>query len=103
MAYGYVVKFRAEYGQRDSLVALLLQAADVLRENTDCVQYLVSTMNDDVDAVVVTEVWTDQQAHLQGLQDPTAALLVMQARELIAGVEARYELDVQGGWLRVGE
>ena len=66
-------------------------------------QYLVSTMDDDEDAVVVTEVWTDAEAHLQGLQDPMAALMITQARPLIAGVEARYELDVRGGWLRVGD
>lgn len=67
MRYGLHSKLTAKPGERDKLVATLLQAATHLKENPDCIQYLIGT-TDEPDTVWVSEVWITKEAHDASLQ-----------------------------------
>ena len=94
--FGLIGKFSAQLGQRDALVRHLLQAAELLQRNPDCLHYVVSTA-DDPDAVWVSELWTDRDAHAASLEPEDIRSLIQEARPLIAGISDRTELSVQGG------
>jgi quinol monooxygenase YgiN len=95
--FGLVGSFTAQPGQRDALVALLLEAASVLETFPDCDLWFVSTAPDDPDAVWVTEVWRDQAAHAASLADPRVQEIIARGRPLIAGFGARITLQPVGG------
>jgi quinol monooxygenase YgiN len=96
MSYEVIAKFTARSGRRDELVQHLIRAADLLGADPDCLHYLVST-SEEADAVWVTEVWTDRDAHAASLEREDVRALVGHARPLIAGMSDRHELEVQGG------
>lgn len=96
MTYGLTGKFEALPGRGEELVEYLLQAADLLKANADCLLYLVST-TEESDAVWVSEAWTDAAAHARSLEPEDIRSLIQQARPLIAGMSDRTELDVRGG------
>ena len=54
-AFALCTTFAAKAGERDALVAILLEAAEGLRSNQDCHIYLVATPDDEPYAVVVFE------------------------------------------------
>jgi len=94
--YGLQVKFVAHPGKRDELVAILLQAAELLRSNKECIYYLVST-TDSPDDVLITETWTTRTAHIASLEPDAIRAVVRQAVPLIASPPSKIELDVVGG------
>ena len=96
MTFGLIGKFTAHAGQRDVLVRVLLEAAVLLQRNPDCLHYVVST-SDEPDAVWVSEVWTDREAHAASLAPEDVRSLIEEARPLIAGISDRTELSIQGG------
>ena len=96
MTYGLFGKFSAQPGRRDDLVKYLLQAAELLERNPDCIHYIVST-SDETDAVWVSEVWTSEAAHDASLEPEDIRSLVQQARPLIAGMSDQTSLTVRGG------
>ncbi|HEV2776342.1 MAG TPA: putative quinol monooxygenase [Solirubrobacteraceae bacterium] len=95
--FGLVGSFTAQPGQGDALAKLLVQAADALDTNADCLLYVVSRSLDDVDAVWVTEAWTSSDAHQASLEDQRVRELITEARPLIAGLGERFELSPLGG------
>ena len=96
MTYGLFGKFSTEPGRREDLVQYLLRAADLLERNPGCIQYAVST-SEEPDAVWVSEMWTDEEAHDKSLESEDIRALIQEARPLIAGLSDRTELDVRGG------
>ena len=96
MKYGRFGRFTAQPGRRDDLVAILLQAAELLQANKDCIHYLIST-TEEADAVWVTETWTDKEAHDASLQPDDVRALIVQAMPLIASMSDQTELQVLGG------
>ncbi|MBA2530945.1 MAG: antibiotic biosynthesis monooxygenase [Nocardioidaceae bacterium] len=96
MTYGVFGKFSAQSGKRTDLVRYLLQAAELLERNPDCIYYIVST-SDEPAAVWVSEVWTDQAAHDASLEPEDIRALIQEARPLIAGIAGQTQLTVQGG------
>ena len=59
--YGVYTKFVAQAGQRDALVALLLEAARGMEGSAgaECEVYIVNTSPDEAEAIWVTEVWSE--------------------------------------------
>lgn len=96
MTYGLVGKFSAQPGKRDELVGYLLQAAKLLERNPRCLHYIVST-SDEPQAVWVSEVWTDKDAHDGSLEPADIQALIQRARPLIAGTADQTQLTVHGG------
>ncbi len=75
-------------GQRDLLVAHMLEAARLMQDAPGCELYLVSTADTDDDdaAVWITEVWRTEADHDASLSLPGVPELIGRARPLIAGM-----------------
>lgn len=95
--YGFIGKFHAQPGKRDELLAILLDAAEALRENKDCLLYLLNTSDMEPDAIWSNEIWTSKAAHDASLEPDDVKVLIRQALPLIAGAPERTELAVKGG------
>ncbi len=95
--YALCGSFRATPGEADGLAALLLEAAEALREAEGCLLWLVNRAADDPDAVWVMEVWSDEAAHGASLGLPSVRAIIDRARPLIAGPGERFELQPVGG------
>ncbi|RCW49553.1 putative quinol monooxygenase [Paenibacillus prosopidis] len=80
-------KLIAQPGKREELAQMLLQAAEGLQSNPNCELYIVNVSEEDPDAIWVTELWRDADAHAASLKDEQTIALIQQARPLIAGVE----------------
>lgn len=95
--YGMHGKMLAQPGQRDALVALMLEAAREVEEAPGCDIYLIATAPDDADALWITEVWRDKEAHDASLTLPGVQAIIARARPLIAGFGERFETVPLGG------
>lgn len=94
--FGLIGTFTANPGKRDDLVAILIDAADALRANEDCISYVVGT-TDDADAIWVTEAWTTRAAHAASLEPPEVRAVIARAMPLIAAISDQTELRIVGG------
>jgi quinol monooxygenase YgiN len=83
MKYGIYTRHTAKPGQRDNLVANLLAAVDLLRDNPDCIHFVVNT-TDEPDVVWVNVVWTSKEARDAALQPEDMRALMMAARPLLS-------------------
>jgi quinol monooxygenase YgiN len=93
--YGLQGKMLAEPGQRDALVALLLDATGAAMPG--CRLYVVSEIQGEPDAIAITEVWDDRAAHDASLQLDNVRALIAKARPLIASMGESLELRPVGG------
>jgi quinol monooxygenase YgiN len=89
-------KIRSQAGQRDALVAVLLDAAAALQQVPSCQLYLVSASASEPDTVWVTEVWSSQAEHQASLLGDDIQPILMRGRPLITGFE-RIEFEPVGG------
>ncbi len=96
MKYGYINKFTAQPGKREELKSILLKAAKALEANSDCIQYLISVINEP-DIVLVSEIWTSKQAHDSSLKQAEIRAIIAQAMPLIASVSNIAEHTIEGG------
>jgi len=95
--YGLFGKIIAQPGQGDALAALLLRAAEGMRDLDGCYLYIVSRDPGDVDAVWVTEAWRSADDHRASLSQPATQTLIAEGRALIAAMGERFEVIPQGG------
>lgn len=95
--FGLYGKMRATPGQRDALVAFLMQAADGLRTLDGCYVYIINADPGDPDGIWITEVWRSQAEHQASLSLEAAKTLIAQARPLIAEFSQRIEVIPLGG------
>ena len=86
----------AKPGQRDALLALLLEASRGA-PMPGCRLYVVSEIPAEPDAIAITEVWDDRAAHDASLQLESVRALIAKARPLIAGMGESLELRPIGG------
>jgi len=96
MSYGLVGKFIAHPGKKKDLIAILLEAANLLQENKDCLQYLIGE-NDEKETVIVSEIWTTQQAHDASLEPENIRALIKNAMPLIASMSQSAQFAILGG------
>lgn len=80
-------KLTAHPGKREELVSLLLEASRSLNDIAGCELYIINESVDDPDAVWVTELWRDAQAHADSLKNEEVLAVIKRAQPLIAGVE----------------
>ena len=90
-------KLLAQAGQRDALVAILLEAARLLGEMPECELYIVNTIPDEPDAVWVTELWSSEEAHGKSLEREDVRALIQRAMPLIVGMADQVRLTPVGG------
>lgn len=88
--YGLIGRMLAVEGQRDALIALMLEGTDAM---PGCVSYVVARDPADPNGIWITEVWETQEYHRASLQLPTVQATIAKARPLIAGFAERFETE----------
>ena len=96
MMYGLWTTFTTQNGQRDNVIALLLEAAASLATHPGCLHYIISR-SDEPDVLHVREIWTDAATHQASLTLPVTQHLITQARPLLKHVERVLEDQPLGG------
>lgn len=92
--YGLIGKITAVRGQRDALIAVLLEGAAGM---PGCLSYIVAKDAEDTDAIWVTEVWESRASHEASLSLPSVQQAMEKGRPLIAGFGERVETEPAGG------
>ena len=92
--YGLIGKIKSMAGQRDALMAILL---DGLVDMPGCLSYVVAEDPTDPGAIWVTEVWESREHHQASLTLPSVQQAISQGRPLIAGFGERFETIPVGG------
>lgn len=92
--YGLIGKMRATPGQRDALIAILLEGTTAM---PGCLAYIIAKDKQDADAIWITETWDSQDNHKASLTLPSVQAAIKQARPLIAGFGERFETEPIGG------
>lgn len=92
--YGLIGKMLAAPGQRDSLIAILLESTD---DMPGCLSYVVARDPADDDAIWITEVWDSAESHQASLALPAVREAIARARPLIAGFGDQIVTEPVGG------
>ena len=92
--YGLIGKMKVVPGQRDALVAILLEG---LRNMPGCLSYIVAHDPADPDAIWITEAWDSQANHQASLALPSVQAAIARGRPMIAGFGERFETVPVGG------
>ena len=92
--YGLIGKMLTAPGQRDTVIAILLEG---IRDMPGCHSYVVANDPANADAIWVTEVWDSAESHRASLTLPSVQQAIAQARPMIAGFGERFETQPVGG------
>ena len=98
--YGLIGKIKANTGQRDELISILIEGEGQM---PGCLSYIVAKDATDTDAIWVTEVWDNQESHQNSLSLPQVQGAISSGRPLIAGFGERFETIPVGGHGLVSE
>ena len=80
--HGLIGKMTAAPGQRDALIAILLEG---VADMPGCLSYVVARDPGDADAIWITEVWEDRASHEASLKLPAVRDAIARAMPMIAG------------------
>ena len=92
--FGLIGKMNAVPGQRDALIAILLEGTTSM---PGCSSYVVATDPGDANAVWITEVWDNEASHKASLSLPAVQAAIAKGRPLIAGFGERFVTAPVGG------
>lgn len=92
--YGLIGKMKAVPGQRDALIAIVLEGA---ADMPGCLSYIVARDAEDADAIWITEVWDSQASHDASLKLSSVQTAIGRARDLVAGMETGVATVPVGG------
>jgi quinol monooxygenase YgiN len=92
--YGLIGQMKAAPGKRDELAAILAEGTGGM---PGCLSYIVAKDAADADALWITEVWTDKEAHAASLKLLAVQAAITKARPIIAGFGHRFETIPVGG------
>jgi quinol monooxygenase YgiN len=92
--FGLIGKMRAKPGERDTLIAILLDGTEAM---PGCLSYVVARDPANPDAIWVTEVWDRQESHAASLHLPAVQAAIAKARPLIAGFDNHTVTEPVGG------
>ena len=92
--HGLIGKMRAAPGNRDALIAILLEGTSGM---PGCLSYVVARDPADADAIWITEVWDSAESHRASLQLPQVRAAIARGRPLIAGIDSSVETEPVGG------
>lgn len=93
--YGIIGKLIAVPGQRDALIAILLDGTSAM---PGCQSYVVARDPADETAIWITEVWDSQAEHEASLALPSVREAIAKGRPMIAGFDERHVTEPMGGW-----
>jgi len=97
---GRYVKMTARAGQGDVLAQLMLEVARSLHGTDGCILYAINRVDDDPEAIWVTELWRDQgavDASLAVLQTDAGQARLGEVMALLEGPPERIDLQPLGG------
>lgn len=92
--YGLIGKIKAAPGQRDALIAILLEG---IAGMPGCQSYIVAQDGIDTDSIWVTEVWESQASHRASLSLPSVQQAIARGKPLIVSFEQHVETTPVGG------
>jgi quinol monooxygenase YgiN len=92
--YGLIGKMTAVPGQRDALIAILLEGVSGM---PGCLSYVVAHDPTDADAIWITEVWNNQSSHTASLSLPSVRAAISRGKLLIARFDQHIETVPVGG------
>ena len=92
--YGLIGKMSATPGQRDALIAMLLEGTGAM---PGCLSYIIATDPSDANAIWITEAWDSEASHSASLSLPAVKAVIAKARPLIAGFSDRVVTTPVGG------
>ena len=92
--YGLIGKMKAAPGQRDALIAILL---DGVSSMPGCLSYIVAQDPVDADAIWITEIWDNQASHKASLSLPSVQDAIARGKPLIAAFDEYHETIPVGG------
>lgn len=92
--FGLIGKMTAQPGQRDQLIAILVNA---IREMPGCLSYIVARDPTDAHVLWITEVWDSKESHGASLSLPAVKAAIAKARPLIAGMQSVATTEPVGG------
>lgn len=92
--YGLIGKMTAAAGQRDPLIAILLEGTTAM---PGCLSYIVAVDPAEPDAIWITEVWDSEASHQASLALPAVQSAISKGRPLIAGFSNRTITTPVGG------
>lgn len=92
--YGLIGKMKTAAGERDRVIALLLDGTAAM---PGCLSYVVATDPADPDAIWITEAWESAEQHRASLALPAVQATIAQARPMITGFGERFETAPVGG------
>lgn len=84
--FGLIGSLRAAPGQRDALIAILL---DGVAGMPGCLSYIVARDVGDDDLLWITEVWDAEASHQASLSLPQVQAAIAKARPILAGFGTR--------------
>ena len=80
--YGLIGKFTAVAGQRDALIAILIDSVGAM---PGCLSYVVAEDTTDPNGIWISEVWDRKESHAASLTLPEVRAAIAKAKPLIAG------------------
>ena len=92
--YGLIGRMKAVSGQRDALIALMLEEIGAM---PGCLSYIVARDPADADGIWITEVWDSAASHKASLSLPAVQQVIARAKPLIAGFGEHFETAPVGG------
>lgn len=92
--YGLIGKMTAVSGQRDALIAILLEG---VADMPGCLSYVVAKEPSDENAIWITEVWDSQASHQASLSLPSVRQAIARGKPLIAGFGESTVTEPVGG------
>lgn len=93
--YGLIGQMLASSGKRSELIAILSGGVDAM---PGCLSYVIAEDPFNADAIWITEVWTDKDAHAASLKLPSVQAAIARARPIIAGFPQHFETKPVGGY-----
>jgi quinol monooxygenase YgiN len=80
--YGLIGKLVATPGQREALIAILLEGVAAM---PGCLSYIIARDPAEAEGIWITEVWDSEESHRASLALPAVQQAIARARPLIAG------------------
>jgi len=93
--YGLIGKITTLPGQRDALIAILLEGTDKM---PGCLSYIVAKDPSDENAIWITEVWDSKTMHEASVKLPSVQRAITRGKPLIAGFDNRVVTEPVGGY-----
>jgi quinol monooxygenase YgiN len=96
--YGLIGQMLAAPSKRDDLLAILGESTG---DMPGCLSYVIAKDPTNADALWITEVWIDKDAHAASLKLPAVQAAIAKARPIIAGFPQHFEtIPVSGHGLK---